>query len=64
LIGPWDDVGFAEAVVDLTRDSERRNAMAEAAAARAQTKHGMTAAVVAVNRALEAAQAIRRGARN
>lgn len=60
LIGPWDDVDFAAAVVELCGDSERRAAMAEAAAARATTKHGMTAAVAALNRALEAAVAIRR----
>ena len=61
LIDPWDDIDFAEAVVDLTRDSTRRIAMAEAAAARAETKHGMTAAVTVLNQALAAAQAIRRG---
>ena len=60
LIGPWDDVDFAEAVVELSGDSERRTAMAEAAATRATTKHGMTTAVTALNRALEAAVAIRR----
>ena len=63
LIDPWDDIDFAEAVVDLTRDSTRRIAMAEAAAARAETKHGMTAAVTVLNQALAAAQAIRRGTR-
>ena len=62
LIGPWDEVDFAEAVVELTRDSERRSAMAEAAAARAENKHGMAAAVTVLNRALEAAEGIRRGA--
>ncbi len=64
LIGPWDDVDFAEAVVELTRDSERRSAMAEAAAARAENKHGMAAAVTALKRALKAAEGIRRGPRN
>ena len=63
LIDPWDDIDFAEAVVDLTRDSTRRITMAEAAAARAETKHGMTAAVRVLNQALAAAQAIRRGTR-
>ncbi len=63
LIDPWDDVEFAEAVVDLTRNSPRRIAMAEAAAARAESKHGMMAAVTVLNQALAAAQAIRRGTR-
>jgi len=63
LIGPWDDVDFAEAVVELTRDNKRRIAMAEAAAARAESEHSMTAAVTVLNRALEAACALRRQAR-
>ncbi|MDA0230348.1 MAG: glycosyltransferase family 4 protein [Proteobacteria bacterium] len=63
LIDPWNEVDFAEAVVDLTRDNARRMAMAEAAAARAESKHGMTAAVTVLNQALAAAQAIRRGTR-
>ena len=63
LIDPWDDVEFAEAVVDLTHDNPRRIAMAEAAAARAESKHGMTAAVTVLNQALVAAQSIRRGTR-
>ena len=63
LIGPWDDVDFAEAVVELTRDNKRRIAMAEAAAARAESEHSMTAAVTVLNRVLEAACALRRQAR-
>ena len=63
LIDPWDDVEFAEAVVDLTRDNPRRIAMAEAAAERAESKHGMTAAVTVLNQALAAAKAMRRRAR-
>ena len=63
LIDPWDDVEFAQAVVDLIRDNPRRIAMAEAAAARAESKHGMTAAVTVLNQALAAAKAMRRGAR-
>jgi glycosyltransferase involved in cell wall biosynthesis len=62
LIGPWDDVDFAEAVVALTRDSERRSIMAMAAAKRAQNKHGMKTAVAALNNALATAQDIRAGA--
>ena len=62
LIGPWDDVDFAEAVVELTRDSERRSIMAMAAAKRAQNKHGMKTAVAALNNALATAQDIRAGA--
>ena len=62
LIGPWDDVDFAEAVVELTRDNGRRRTMAEAAAARAESEHSMTAAVAVLNRALEAACALRREA--
>lgn len=63
LIDPWDDVEFAEAVVDLILDNPRRIAMAEAAAARAESKHGMTAAVTVLNQAIVAAQSIRRGTR-
>ena len=63
LIDPWDDVEFAEAVVDLTLDNPRRIAMAKAAAARAESKHGMTAAVTVLNQAIVAAQSIRRGTR-
>ena len=63
LIGPWDDIDFAEAVVELTRDNKRRIAMAEAAAARAESEHSMTAAVTVLNRALETACTLRRQAR-
>ena len=62
LIGPWDDIDFAEAVVELSGDRERRNAMGEAAAARAHTRHGMAAAITVLNRALDAARAMRGGA--
>jgi len=62
LIGPWDDVDFAEAVHELTTDAARRHAMAEAAAARAEKLHGMAAATQCLNRALAAAQEIHTGA--
>jgi len=57
LIGPWNDVGFAEAVVDLTRGSERRSAMGTAALMRVEKKHTIKTAVAALTRALQAAQA-------
>ncbi len=62
LIGPWNDIGFAEAVVELTQDSELRSNMAVAAAKRAQQKHSMQTAVAALDRALDTALKIRRGA--
>ncbi len=62
LFGPWDDVDFAEAVHELTTDDARRNALAKAAAARAETVHSMAAATVTLDRALAAAQQIHKGA--
>ena len=62
LIGPWDDVDFAEAVVELTRNSERRSIMATAATERAEQKHSIETAVTALNQALKTAQQIHQGA--
>jgi len=62
LISPWNDVNFAEAVVELTQDNKRRIAMAEAAAVRAESEHSLKAAVADLNRALDAACALHREA--
>jgi glycosyltransferase involved in cell wall biosynthesis len=62
LIGPWSDVDFAEAVHVLTTDGARRATMAEAAATRAESVHGMAAASAALDRALHAARDIHAGA--
>ena len=50
-----DDVAFAGAVVELCADEERRRAMGEAAAARAQKQHGIESAAATLQRALDAA---------
>ncbi len=50
-----DDVAFAGAVVELCADEERRWAMGEAAAARAQKQHGIESAAATLQRALDAA---------
>jgi phosphatidylinositol alpha-1,6-mannosyltransferase len=62
LIDPWDDIDFAEAVVKLTGDTERRHALGAAAQLRAEKKHSMQTAITALNGALERAQKIHAGA--
>jgi len=62
LIDPWDDIDFAEAVVKLTGDTERRHALGAAAQLRAEKKHSVQTAIKALNGALEKAQKIHAGA--
>jgi len=62
LIGPWDDVNFAEAVHELTTNDARRHAMAEAAMARTEAMHDITTATATLEQAIEAARNIHEGA--
>ena len=50
-----DDVAFAGAVVELSTDAEKRQAMAAAATARVQAQHGIESAAETLQRALDAA---------
>ena len=50
-----DDVAFAGAVVELSTNAERRNALGTAAATRVRDHHGLEAAAVILQRALDAA---------
>ena len=50
-----DDVAFAGAVVELSTCAGRRQAMGEAAAARAHERHGLEIAAATLQRALDAA---------
>lgn len=61
LIGPWDDVDFAEAVHELTTNDMRRRTMAKTAAARVKTLHGIGVATACLNHALAAAQDVHKG---
>ena len=48
-----DDVAFAGAVVDLSTNAERRQAMGAAAAARVRDRHGLETAAATLQRALD-----------
>ena len=50
-----DDVAFAGAVVELSTNVERRQAMGRAASARVQEEHGIESAAATLQRALDAA---------
>jgi glycosyltransferase involved in cell wall biosynthesis len=52
-----DDIAFAEAVVRLSDDTDRRRAMGAAASARVRTAHGLNAAAATLQRALDVAVA-------
>ena len=52
-----DDVAFAGAVVELSANAEKRNAMGSAAAAHVRDHHGLESAAATLNRALDAALA-------
>ena len=49
-----DDVAFAGAVVELSTNPEKRDAMGAAAAARVQKQHGIESAAATLQRALDA----------
>ena len=49
-----DDVAFAGAVVELSTNAEKRQAMGAAAAARARDHHGLESAAATLQRALDA----------
>ena len=59
LIAPrHDHVAFAGAVVELSRNEEKRRAMGAQAAARVRERHGIESAATALQRALDAALAM------
>jgi len=55
LIAPWSDIAFAEAVVQLTRDSELRDTFSQNARTKVANQHSLTAASSALEAALERA---------
>jgi glycosyltransferase involved in cell wall biosynthesis len=59
LSEPRDDIGFAEAVVVLSGDTERRQAMGRAASARVTARHSLAAAIKVLRPALDEARRIR-----
>ncbi len=59
LSEPRDDIGFAEAVVVLSGDTERRQAMGRAASARVAARHSLAAAIKVLRPALDEARRIR-----
>ena len=52
-----DDVAFAAAVVELSTNAEKRQAMGAAAAAKVRDRHGLATAATTLQRALDAALA-------